>query len=315
MLLLGGERVGGLAEGAGRLRSGKEVHLHEPRFQVELKQGTVDGAVPLVAAESAFPEWKDFERPARSPGVTDRGFGELRTVGLITVYCRLGETPLDSDENDDGAFGPEVGEWLSRRFDETLSFLNQYVVILAALHDGWHISSISRIDLPRDAPWKLDRPQMPGRVPVERSMSTPPCETTMRDDLPDVRPEEDVVDAVNIIHEARAQPEAGIETAISFATASSTKATNRLLGRLSTRRLLPVSSRAGSEPCWRATPGSPTLRASCRRDHLQGPPKAALAWRRFLPGSSPICGGMTRGAARPEPWRTARVRPSRSSWG
>ena len=93
MLLLGGERVGGLAEGAGRLRSGKkEVHLHEPRFQVELKQGTVDGAVPLVAAESAFPEWKDFERPARSPGVTDRGFGELRTVGLITVYCRLGET-------------------------------------------------------------------------------------------------------------------------------------------------------------------------------------------------------------------------------
>jgi hypothetical protein len=143
----------------------------------------------------------------------------------------------------------------------------------------------------------------------------PPCETTMRDDLPDVRPEEDVVDAVNIIHEARAQPEAGIETAISFATASSTMATNRLLGRLSTRRLLPVSSRAGSEPCWRATPGSPTLRASCRSDQLQGPPRAALAWRRFLPGSSPICGGMTRGAARPEPWRTARVRPSRSSWG
>jgi hypothetical protein len=48
-----------------------------------------------------------------------------------------------------------VLEWLSRRFDDVLGLLNGCLVILAATDDEWHISRISRADLPRRAPLLL----------------------------------------------------------------------------------------------------------------------------------------------------------------
>ena len=44
----------------------------KPRFRVETKQTPVDGWVPLLAAEQAFPDWQAVERPTRPSGPTVR---------------------------------------------------------------------------------------------------------------------------------------------------------------------------------------------------------------------------------------------------
>lgn len=91
---------------------------------------------------------------------------------------------------------------MSRRLDEALSFLNQYLVILGGMRDEWHISSLSRIDLPRDTPWKLTiLPTPEGRVGPSGTVD---AHTTLRDDLPERRTEQEITDAVDIVHEARA---------------------------------------------------------------------------------------------------------------
>lgn len=167
-----------------------------------MKQTRVNGWVPLLAAEQAFPDWRRVERPDRPDGVTSRGADELRTVVQITIYELAGETPLGKGEGDDERFRHDVVEWLSRRLDEALLFLNNYVVILAGLRDEWHISSLSRIDLPREAPWKLDL--FPAPDEWTGPSGTLDVHATIRDDLPEQRTEQEITDAIEAVHEARA---------------------------------------------------------------------------------------------------------------
>lgn len=174
----------------------------KPRIRVEVKQTRVDGWVPLLAAEQAFPDWETVERPRHPRGVTARGPRELRTAIQATIYELAAETPLGKGEDDDERFRHDVIEWLSRRLDETLSFLNQYVVILAGLRDEWHISSLSRIDLPRDAPWKLTL--FPTPEGWTGPSGTLDVHATIRDDLPEHRTEEEIKYAIEVVHEARA---------------------------------------------------------------------------------------------------------------
>lgn len=165
----------------------------EPRYRIALNQARVDGGVPLRAAELAFPDW---EGAATFSGQEPQGPSELRSSALVSIYSRMLETPFG-----DGNQG-EIVEWLSRRLDEALVLLNQYLVILAAMNDEWHISSISRIDLPRVAPWKLDiQPTPEDWTSVSGTLD---AHSTFRDDLPDERSAEEVAAAVTVIDEYRA---------------------------------------------------------------------------------------------------------------
>ncbi len=173
----------------------------KPRFRVQIKQARVDGWVPLLAAERAFPEWKTVEQPDRPIGTTTRGANELRTVIQITIYEPASDTPLGLDQSNDEHFQHEIAEWFSRRLDEALLFLNQYLVILGGMRDEWHISSLSRIDLPRDTPWKLTI--LPTPEGWTGPSGTVDAHTTLRDDLPDQRSEREVLDAIEVVHAAR----------------------------------------------------------------------------------------------------------------
>ncbi|HET7416630.1 MAG TPA: hypothetical protein VFJ61_03255 [Solirubrobacterales bacterium] len=173
-----------------------------PRFRVEVKQTRVDGWVPLLAAERAFPDWKNVKQPNGPRGVTARGADELRSVVQITIYELVGETPLGKEEADDEHFRHDVLEWLSRRLDEALLFLNRYVVILTGLRDEWHISTLSRIDLPRETPWKLNL--FPAPEGWTGPSGTLDVHATIRDDLPEERSEEELVYAIEAVHEAGA---------------------------------------------------------------------------------------------------------------
>lgn len=173
----------------------------KPRFRVETKQTRVNGWAPLLAAEQAFPDWQTVERPERPSGTTSRGANELRSIVQITIYDPASATPLGQAESDSERRDHEVAEWLSRRLDEALSFLNQYLVILGGMRDEWHISSLSRIDLPRDTPWKLTF--LPAPEGWAGSSGTMDAHTGLRDDLPDLRSQREVLDAINVVHEAR----------------------------------------------------------------------------------------------------------------
>jgi hypothetical protein len=168
----------------------------EPRYRIALNQASVDGRVPLRAAEIAFPDWDGAASYSNRPADETEYRRELRSSTLVSIYARVAETPFGEGDEE------QTVEWLSRRFDEALAVLNQYLVILAALNDEWHISSISRIDLPRVAPWKLDlRPTPDGWT---GSRGTLDAHSTFRDDLPDERPEEELMAAVEVIHQYRA---------------------------------------------------------------------------------------------------------------
>lgn len=172
-----------------------------PRFRVHVKQTRVDGWVPFLAAEEAFPGWDGVERPERPWSVTSRGENELRTAVEITVYESADDTPLGTEEDDQARFEHTVVEWLSRRLDEALAFLNQYVVVLAGLRDEWHISSLSRIDLPRDAPWKLRL--FPTPADWNDATGTLDVHATIRDDLPEQRTEQEITYTIDVVHQAR----------------------------------------------------------------------------------------------------------------
>lgn len=130
-----------------------------------------------------------------------RGASELRSVVQITIYDLTSETPLGQGEADAESFQHEIAEWLSRRLDEALLFLNQYLVILGGMRDEWHISSLSRIDLPRDTPWKLSIfPTPEGWISPSGTVDV---HATLRDDLPEQRTEQEIISAVDVVHEAR----------------------------------------------------------------------------------------------------------------
>lgn len=173
----------------------------KPRFRVHIRQTRIDGWVPLHAAEQAFPGWDRVERPERSSDVTSKGKDELRSVIEITTYESAEQTPLGSGESDEARFKHAVIEWLSRRLDETLSFLNQYLVILAGMRDEWHTSALSRIDLPRDVPWKLMI--LPTPAGWTGPSGTLDVHATIRDDLPEQRTAEEITYAIEAVHQAR----------------------------------------------------------------------------------------------------------------
>jgi hypothetical protein len=170
-----------------------------PTYRIELRQAPVEQTPELLAAERAFPDWGGFDR-GQPPRPSKQETGEtLRSCALVTVYSPALDTPFageDGDETD-----AEIHEWLSRRFDEALGVLNQYLVILAALNDEWHISSISRIDLPRSTPWRLDlHPSSDDWTPPYSNLDV---HATFRDDLPTERPKDEVVAAIDLIHRYR----------------------------------------------------------------------------------------------------------------
>lgn len=172
-----------------------------PRFKVHIKQTRIDGWIPLLAAEKAFSGWEEVERPQRLVGVTSRGKNELRSVIEITTYEPADQTPLESDTSDEERFRHATVEWLSRRLDEALSFLNQYLVILAGMRDEWHTSGLSRSDLPRDAPWKLTIfPTPAGSIGLSGTLDV---HATIRDDLPADRSAEEIAYAIEAVHQAR----------------------------------------------------------------------------------------------------------------
>ena len=165
---------------------------YEPRFRIALNQAIAEVAVPLRSARAAFPEWNSFpEERDGDPDVVE----EERTTALVTVYERFLESPFGDDDLH------AVIEWLSRRFDDCLGLLNDYLVILAAMQDEWHISRISRADLPRTAPLELDiRPTPSGST---TSRSTLDIHATIRDDLTAERDGAEVNAAVELVQAYR----------------------------------------------------------------------------------------------------------------
>jgi hypothetical protein len=162
----------------------------EPHFRIALGQASVNVPAPLTAARLAFPEWDGFEEGG------EEGTVEVeRTTALVSVYSRALDSPL-ADSDDDA-----IGEWFSRRFDDALGLLNDYLVVLAAVDDEWHISRISRADLPRMAPYRMEiRPAGDGARGVT---STLDVHARIRDDLPAERGSQEVSTAVHLIHAYR----------------------------------------------------------------------------------------------------------------
>jgi hypothetical protein len=169
-------------------------HGRQPRYRAELSQATVSGARPLAAVESSFPDWQGFPARNEDPNEEPR---ELRSAVLLSIYCKVSETPLIEEEPQE-----DIIEWLSRRLDEALEFLNRYIVILGALNDEWHISSVSRIDLQRRIPWELS--MNPAPQGWHDPSGTVDAHVHWRDDLPEERPQEEVMAAVELIHRYRA---------------------------------------------------------------------------------------------------------------
>jgi hypothetical protein len=144
----------------------------------------------LTAARLAIPEWDGFE--------DDAGTGTVevtRTTALVSVYSRVLDSPLDSADEE------IIGEWFSRRLDEVLGLLNDYLVILASVDDEWHISRISRADLPRRAPYLVDiRPAREASVRVSSMLDV---HARIRDDLPAEREPEEASAVTDLIHAYR----------------------------------------------------------------------------------------------------------------
>ncbi len=113
---------------------------YTPHFRIALNQAIVSIPAPLSAARRAFPNWEGFD------GDTEDGVEKERTTALVSVYTPMVDSPLGD--------GDEQGfiEWLSRRFDACLQLLNDYLVILAAMQDEWHISCRRRLKTGPPAP-------------------------------------------------------------------------------------------------------------------------------------------------------------------
>jgi hypothetical protein len=161
----------------------------EPHFRIALNEASVVVPAPLSAARVAFPEWPGF-------GEDDEDGVEVqRTTALVSAYSRALDSPFGDAE--EGA----AREWFSRRFDDALGLLNAYLVILAAAHDEWHISRISRADLPRHAPYHVEiRPVADGAKSFSATLDV---HATIRDDLPAQREGDEVALAVELIQAYR----------------------------------------------------------------------------------------------------------------
>jgi hypothetical protein len=164
----------------------------EPHFRIALNQAPVTVPAPLSAAKLAFPGWAGFDEDEEG----DEDAVEVqRTTALVSAYTRALDSPFGGDDDD------AMGEWFSRRFDDALNLLNDYLVILAAAHDEWHISRISRADLPRKAPYRVEiRPVGDG---AKGFSSTLDVHATIRDDLPSEREADEVTLAVELIQAYR----------------------------------------------------------------------------------------------------------------
>jgi hypothetical protein len=184
----GADEIGHLIELDAKIPDGFEPHL-----RIALKQTTVTVPAPLTAARIAFCDWPGFDQARDDDG----GEAEVqRTTALVSVYSRMMDAPFGGDEEDEEAKG-----WFSRRFDEALVFLNDYLVILADVHREWHISRISRADLPRMAPYRVEvRPLAGG---TKGFSSTLDVHATVRDDLPDEREPEELALAVHLVQAYR----------------------------------------------------------------------------------------------------------------
>jgi hypothetical protein len=162
----------------------------QPLYRIEIAEANVSGPIPLEAAERAFPDWQGFPKEKVDPGKAE----QLRSAVLVSIYSPALKTPVAENHED-------LVHWLSRRLDDSLALLNQYLVILAALNDEWHISSLSRIDIQRQVPWHIDlTPVADDWTAVSGSLD---AHVSLRDDLPAERPEQELLAAAELIHRYR----------------------------------------------------------------------------------------------------------------
>ena len=120
-----------------------------PTHVIEISQAQILAGVPYQAIRKTFPESHEATNAERAADSTDwdaQTREEFRSVIRVSMFFAVDAVP-------DGE--GELLEWLARRFDDALELSNQYVVVLAAIHDEWPISSVSRIDLPPDLPYTL----------------------------------------------------------------------------------------------------------------------------------------------------------------
>jgi hypothetical protein len=130
-----------------------------------------------------------------------RGGGRGRHCADNADHCSgLGLLPaLDSPLAEGG--DQAIAEWVSRRFEEVLGLLNDYLVVFAAVEDEWHISRISRADLPRMAPYRMEvRPARGGAAGVSSALDV---HARIRDDLPAEREAEEITTAVHLVRAYR----------------------------------------------------------------------------------------------------------------
>jgi hypothetical protein len=131
------EAMGALA-GMPRLPDGLR-----PTHSIAIEQARVPAREPLLAAKLAFPDWDGVLQPES----TEADPEEWRSVVQVSIFRVTHDLPEEPEL--------QLLEWLSRSFDDALEILNQYLVILAGMTDEWHISSLSRIDLPPSIPYTL----------------------------------------------------------------------------------------------------------------------------------------------------------------
>jgi hypothetical protein len=169
-----------------------------PTHSLELRHARVWNGVPHQAVRQAFPDWDAHLEPPRQPISPDSPAAnceqESRGAVRVSIFQSAEELPGDDGEG--------IANWTSRRFDEALELTNQYLVMLAAMHDEWHISSLSRIDLPRELPYtlRLD-PEMPGGpFPISGSLD---IWSWFVDGIPPFRPPDEIQAVVAMVREYR----------------------------------------------------------------------------------------------------------------
>jgi hypothetical protein len=160
-----------------------------PTHSIAIEQAEVPAQEDLLAAKLAFPDWDGVLQPE---DVVPDG-KEWRSVVQVSLF-RAGDKLLDDPDN-------HLLEWLSRRFDEALEILNEYLVILAGMTDEWHISSLSRIDLPPSIPYAFKLHG--GGVDWDGSSGWIDIHTWFPNDLDPQRPMQEVANAAAIINEYR----------------------------------------------------------------------------------------------------------------
>jgi hypothetical protein len=183
------EAMGALA-GMPRLPDGVR-----PTHSIEIKQAEVLTGAPHQAGRKTFHTWAAATKEKRGfgPGNEEpETTSELRSVVRVSMFYSA-DVVLEE-------VGDEMLEWTARRFDDAIELTNQYLVVLAAMHDEWHISSLSRTDLPRELPYtlRLDPGPPDGPYEVNGSMD---IYTWFKDDVPPVRPMEEVQAAATIVRE------------------------------------------------------------------------------------------------------------------